>query len=73
MTTEQKLEKAIEALKFYSDRDNWVFSMSQGDKVKSRYFREISSEDTYGFEKNGHDHHFGGKVARTTLNAIGAF
>jgi hypothetical protein len=67
---ERKLSIAIPALKFYSQRENWTFSFAQGEKGGRVYYREILSSDTHGYEYNGMDLHFGGKIARKAIFEI---
>jgi hypothetical protein len=64
-----KNEILMQAVKFYADRENWVFSYSLNSGIN---YREIINTDTYGMPSPKHKDgaYFGGKTARMALKQI---
>lgn len=58
-----KLDQAVQALKFYANKDNWFCTVSAG----VRMFKMITEADREFVD----DGHFGGKFARYILTKLG--
>ena len=68
MELQQKLDKAIEALKFYADRKNW---QDLNDRTSPNNATSIIEDrDDYGVDKWNDEYYFGGKLARQTLKEL---
>jgi hypothetical protein len=67
---ERELELAIKVLKFYADRENWMFAYHLSGGMN---YREIINTDTYGFKHpdTGMSQYYGGMRARKALKELG--
>ena len=67
MTTEEKYEKAVEALAFYADPDTYAAICYMADSPAGEFMEDFSED--HGF--NQYDRPMPGKLARSTLKEIG--